>query len=257
MTAPTDSVSRISAMDMILPGVFRVRFRLPDEMPEPVPGQFLQLEATPGLFPVTRRPFTVNRMMDDIIEVIFEEVGWGTSLLASLEPGDPLRILGPLGNGWRGLDRGRWLLVGGGLGAAGFQFLLDRINCAEVVLGASDAGRILPLKTDSPVFLATEDGSTGTTGLVTDLLSPDLLAKPENIAVCGPIPMMNAVWRMIPEASRGRVQVSTESRMGCGWGVCEGCSIPSTDGGYVKCCSEGPVFPGKVIDWDRWMEVGL
>jgi dihydroorotate dehydrogenase electron transfer subunit len=67
--------------------------------------------------------------------------------------------------------------------------------------------------------------------------------------------MMEAVWRTVPEHCRSIVQVSTESIMGCGWGVCEGCVIPASDGSYLKCCSDGPVFEGGAIDWEKWMEV--
>ncbi len=119
----------------------------------------------------------------------------------------------------------------------------------------SRARRIV-IKVGSAV-LATEDGSRGVKGLVTSVLREDLFQKADVIAVCGPVPMMEAVWNAVPLNHRAKVQVSTESRMGCGWGVCDGCSIPVTGGGYRKCCTEGPVFPGFDIDWKRWKEAGL
>lgn len=241
----------------ILPGVFRTVLRMPDlEMP-PIPGQFFQIEPSPGLFPLTRRPLTVNSVNGENIEVIFDVVGRGTAIMAGMTQGSFLRVLGPLGQGWNTGRRGDWLLIGGGLGAAGFQFLAHSVDCCGILMGASSVNRLLPLDCSCDVLVATEDGSAGTRGLVTDLISEEILKKAGNIALCGPVAMMEAVWNCIPELFRDRIQVSTESRMGCGWGVCEGCSIPVAGGGYSKCCSDGPVFPGRLIDWERWKEAGL
>ena len=146
------------------------------------------------------------------------------------------------------------LLIGGGLGDAGFQFLIDTVVSAKVLIGASSSERVIPLEA---CHVVTEDGSLGGKGLVTALISEKLLDETDSIAVCGPVAMMEAVWNTIPEKHRDKVQVSTESRMGCGWGVCDGCSIPVSGGGYKKCCQEGPVFPGVEIDWKRWKEAGL
>lgn len=241
----------------VLPGAWRTVLRPPAGMAGPRPGQFVQIEASPGLFPVTRRPFTVNRVYGGDIEVIFDVVGRGTAVLASLKPGMEARVLGPLGKGWETGTPGKWLLIGGGLGAAGFQFLLDTVQCCGVFVGASSRKRLLPLECSCRFTIATEDGSAGHRGLVTDILDEESFFSADHIALCGPVAMMNAVWNAVPSECRSRVQVSTESRMGCGWGVCEGCSIPVKDGGYRKCCTDGPVFPGESIDWKRWKEAGL
>lgn len=252
-----DGIYEITDHLEILPGVFRTVFRYPEGAPKPQPGQFVQIEPSPGLFPLTRRPFTVNRSYNGEFEVIFDIVGRGTSVLSGLEKGSAARILGPLGSGWRTEEPGKWLLIGGGLGAAGFQFLLDTVDCSSIIIGASSESRLLPLECSCEVLVATEDGSRGSKGLVTDILSEDIVSAADHIAICGPVAMMHAVWEVIPDEYRGRVQVSTESRMGCGWGVCEGCSIPVVQNSYKKCCTDGPVFPGNFIDWKRWKEAGL
>ena len=252
-----DAIYEITQHLEILPGVYRTFFRYPEGAPKPLPGQFVQIEPSPGLFPLTRRPFTVNRADSHGFEVIFDVVGRGTAVMSGLEKGSSARILGPLGRGWNTSEPGNWLLVGGGLGAAGFQYLLDSVHCSLIAIGASSENRLLPLNCSCEVLVATEDGSRGSKGLVTDILTDEIFSAACHIALCGPVAMMHAVWEMIPDEYRERVQVSTESRMGCGWGVCEGCSIPVVENRYKKCCTDGPVFPGNFIDWKRWKEAGL
>ncbi len=246
----TDFTAVVSRVERICPGVYGMGFTAAGFIA--APGQFLEMEASPGPFPMTRRPFTINRLLPGGFEVVFETVGRGTALLSELGPGASVRTLGPLGKGWKPTP-GRWLLVGGGMGAAGFPFLCSCLGeTPTVLLGASTVERLLPAP--GRTLTITEDGSCGTRGRVTDLLSGMDFDGFSSIAVCGPVPMMRAVFMAVPPAHRRKVQVSAESRMGCGWGVCEGCVIPAEGGGYMKCCSDGPVFPGHRIDWERWVE---
>ncbi|MCK5131134.1 MAG: hypothetical protein KAR40_03155 [Candidatus Sabulitectum sp.] len=240
--------------EQVLPGVVKIVFDCAGIASVALPGQFVQIEPSPGAFPVTRRPITINRLTENGFELLFDVIGPGTELMARMKPGDEVRILGPLGCGWTVEPGSSWLLIGGGLGAAGFQFLMDTVDSTTVLIGASDSDRVIPL---GACHVVTEDGSAGGRGLVTALISEELLAGADSIAVCGPVAMMEAVWSTIPEKYRDKVQISTESRMGCGWGVCDGCSIPVSGGGYKKCCKEGPVFSGIEIDWKRWKEAGL
>ncbi len=217
---------------------------------EAEPGRFVQLEVSQGSFPVTRRPFTISSVAGNSIDIIFEAVGRGTEILAETKEGRSLRLLGPLGCGYR-LNSGKWLLIGGGLGAAGFPGLAAGIDCDQVLLGASSRGKLLTIPGARTVAI-TEDGSSGTKGLVTDLLGSILWDSYGGIALCGPVPMMKAVIEAIPVRARANVQISAEAMMGCGWGACEGCSVPKAGGGFLKCCSDGPVFPADSIDWERW-----
>jgi len=222
------------------------------------PGQFVQVEPSGTAFPVTRRPITINRLTENGFEILFDVVGRGTGLLSRMNAGDSVRVLGPLGRGWTISPGARWLLVGGGLGAAGFRFLLDSVHSATVLLGAASSSRVIPLfHPEDQCRVVTEDGSFGEKGLVTSLLCESAFREADSIAVCGPVAMMEAVWNCIPDEHRSKIQVSTESRMGCGWGVCDGCTIPVSGGLYKKCCKDGPVFRGMDIDWNRWKEAGL
>ena len=217
---------------------------------ESEPGRFVQLEVSQGSFPVTRRPFTISSVRGNSIDIIFEAVGRGTEILAETMEGRSLRLLGPLGCGYR-LNSGKWLLIGGGLGAAGFPGLAAAVKCGLLVLGASSRDKLLTIPGTETVTI-TEDGSSGRKGLITDLLETVQWESFSSIALCGPVPMMKAVIEAIPVRARANVQISAEAMMGCGWGACEGCSVPKAGGGFLKCCSDGPVFPADSIDWERW-----
>lgn len=250
MASSADFTAVLTQVDTVHPRMVRMAFSAPEF--SALPGQFLEIEVSPEPFPMTRRPFTINRVVPGGFEIVFDVVGRGTALLAELRPGAAVRTLGPLGNGWR-LCPGRWLLVGGGMGAAGFPFLAASLHePPTVLLGASTSDRLLGISGDQRTI--TEDGSGGTRGRVTDLLSDADFSSYSSVAVCGPVPMMRAVFLAVPQAYRHLVQISAESRMGCGWGVCEGCAIPVAGGGYLKCCTDGPVFPGHDLDWERWTE---
>jgi len=250
-----DGPALVLEREEVLPGIFRMLLRSPRIASEAVPGQFVQAEADSGSFPVTRRPFTLNRCTppDDTVEIVFDVVGRGTRLLSESVPGESLHLLGPLGSGYR-LTEGRWLLVGGGMGAAGFPFLGEKTEVAVTCIGAASSRKILP-GCPGEVLIATEDGSAGVRGLVTELMDDLPWDDISDIAVCGTPAMMTAVLRLIPESLLDAVQVSTESRMGCGWGVCEGCVIPAVGDTYIKCCTEGPVVDARMIDWEKWIEV--
>ncbi len=218
------------------------------------PGQFVQVEVSSGPFPVTRRPFTVSGLRTRggraHIELVLDVVGRGTAILAEASPGDVLRVLGPLGTGWI-LRPGGWLLAAGGTGAAGLPFLAERVDCVASLVGARSSELLLPLSCDLELT-ATEDGSAGRRGLVTDLVREAPWDRVENIAICGPVGMMREMVGMVPDRLGGRVQVSVEARMGCGWGGCEGCAVPRSGGGYLRSCTEGPVVPASAVDWSSW-----
>jgi dihydroorotate dehydrogenase electron transfer subunit len=241
----------ILAKEEILPGIYRITFEVPVLfINEAQPGRFIQLEVSHDSFPVTRRPFTISSISGSSVEIVFETVGRGTGILAETDIGRSLRLLGPLGSGYR-LNPGKWLLIGGGLGAAGFPGLAASIECDLLLLGASSRDKLLTIPGTETVTI-TEDGSSGRKGMITDLLETVRWESFSSIALCGPVPMMKAVIEMMPLPARANTQVSAEARMGCGWGACEGCSVPKTGGGFLKCCSDGPVFPADSIDWERW-----
>ncbi|HEX6487300.1 MAG TPA: hypothetical protein VF137_00300 [Candidatus Dormibacteraeota bacterium] len=207
-------------------------------------GQFVNL-GLEGL--LLRRPFSVYRADGDEIEVLLKPVGQGTSMLAGLEPGAVISCLGPLGNGYTiEPAAGPVVLLSGGLGVAPMPLAARDARAAgrEVVWvhGArTEAELCSEWEGDSLVF-ATDDGSKGVHGSA-------LAAVPDGggtVLACGPNRMLAAVSERFPEA-----QVAIETYMGCGTGVCLGCVVPVSAGGYDRACTEGPVYRAAAIDWER------
>ena len=260
--AAQDHSTEVLSLREVCRDIFRVTLECPELVRAVEPGQFLQVEVSPGTFPVTRRPFTISDCdaASGTLDILFRVVGHGTALLADSPVGSHLRVLGPLGNGYviqGGAGDERWLLIAGGMGAAGFPLLARGLEGGTCLLGVStaDDARMLDpaaLPDSFELRLSSEDGSCGSTGLVTCLLEGVDYGLYDKVAVCGPVAMLSAVAAALPPEVAERTQISTEANMACGWGGCEGCAIPSSDGGYKRCCTEGPVFAAAEIDWARW-----
>lgn len=245
----------------------RLRLRVPD-WPGFDPGQFVML--SPGALsdvarsdPLLPRPMAVYREWGRgevcEIEILFKRHGRGTALLADLLPGQRLRVVGPLGRGFREPEAGeRALLVAGGTGVASIRELAAR--CARragpqprVLLGARSAVDLMGLADfdalEVSLAVTTEDGSLGRRGLVTEMLESEVAEGGAlRLYCCGPTPMMRRVAE-IAEAAGRPCAVSLENPMACGFGVCLGCAAPLRAGGYALVCRAGPVFPASDVDW--------
>jgi NAD(P)H-flavin reductase len=229
------------------------------EGPRPQAGQFYMLSATErwgggeGERPFLPRAFSVLRAPADTRELHFllEDVGPGTRRLCELEPGEQLRIVGPLGNGFAPpRDGRRGLLVGGGVGIAPLAIWQDQLGeTAGVLLGFRDRARAHGAALLSGATVATDDGSIGHHGLVTELARQALVeaaAGEIEVYACGPPAMLEAV-RGLCAALGAPGQLALESGMACGFGACFGCVVP-TRGGYVRLCVEGPVLEADALD---------
>jgi len=243
-----------------------VSFRSERLAAETRPGQFVMLGLPSGSDPLLRRPYSIYRVgrpgtPRDTCEVQYKVVGQGTARLAGLRPGESLRCLGPLGRGFRLPGPGRpAVLVAGGIGIAGLLHLAAALRDggvpARLLFGCRTASE-LPLlegfeQLGIPAELATEDGSRGVRGLVTALLDERLAREPgAEVFACGPHAMLRAVARQT--AGRVPCQVSMESHMACGFGVCLGCVVETAGGRgfdrYVRVGVEGPVFPAEELRW--------
>jgi dihydroorotate dehydrogenase electron transfer subunit len=221
--------------------------------PSPAPGQFYMLAAVERWGgggderPFLPRAFSFLRARDGRLSFLVDDVGPGTRRLMELDTEDELWLTGPLGEGWRPTER-RPVLVGGGVGVAPLAALADTLADPPVLLGFRDAhhaeaaalfvtsGQGGSAATRDPdVTLATDDGSAGHQGLVTDLL-PDEFDGLELFA-CGPPAMLEAIRALGVPA-----QLALESGMACGFGACFGCVTPLAGGGYARVCVDGPVF---------------
>ena len=237
------------------------------------PGQFVNIELD-GLF--LRRPISVCDWKDGVLTLLYKLVGKGTALMATLQPGARLDVLCSLGNGFD-IDipaLARPLLVGGGIGTAPLYLLARRLKergvSPTVILGFNTASEIIYEKEFKALGLrtlvTTVDGSYGTPGFVTDALP--LLASasapssagasvsdpstvgasvsaPSSVGACGydycfacgPMPMLRALAPKLASPA----QFSLEERMGCGTGICMGCTCPQLTG-TKRICKDGPVF---------------
>lgn len=241
--------------------------------PRPAAGQFYMLRSAqrwgggaderpflPRAFSVLRAPAE-----SDELQFLLEDVGPGTNRLCELGRGSELWLLGPLGIGFAPprQDR-RPLLVGGGVGIAPLAIWQDAVESAyadsnggfagakppegvRVLLGFRDAAHAPAAKLLANVELATDDGSVGRHGYVTELLAAALDDDPAvEVYACGPPAMLEAVRALCAERDVP-AQLALESGMACGFGACFGCVVP-TRTGYIRTCVDGPVVDAADLE---------
>jgi dihydroorotate dehydrogenase electron transfer subunit len=234
--------ARITARRGVARGMWVVSMTAPEIAASVRAGQFVNLGWSPG--PLLRRPFSVYRVDGDRIDVVLKAVGAGTEQLLAMRPDDQVSCLGPLG---RGFDLeagpGSVVLISGGLGVAPMP-LAAREGMAlgmrvTWVHGARSTAELCAESDGDELIWATDDGSRGFAGTAV-AAAPDA----DLVLACGPNRMLAAVAERWPEA-----RVAVETYMGCGTGVCLGCAVPLTRGGYDRACKEGPVYRAADIDW--------
>lgn len=229
-----------------------------EELPEILPGQFVEVRVDNSPSTFLRRPISVNFVdrKANQLWLLIQTIGEGTRHLGALKAGDKVNVLFPLGNGFTmPQNKGnKALLVGGGVGIAPllcFGAELQRLGYEDIsfLLGARTGKDLLMLehyRQFGTVYTTTEDGSMGDKGFVTQhsVLSQQTF---DNIYCCGPKPMMISVAKYaithgIP------CEVSLENKMACGLGACL-CCVEDTKEGNVCVCKEGPVFNIDDLLW--------
>lgn len=243
-----------------------VLIRLTDEqpLPEMLPGQFVEVRVDGSATTFLRRPVSINLVDYDANELwlLVATVGDGTRRMGTLQAGDRLNCVLPLGNGWtlplplsQRQGEGRHLLIGGGVGVAPLLYLGATLHKGGItptfLLGARSKQDLLLLNEFEKygrVLLTTEDGSEGERGFVT---SHSILQKEhfDMIQCCGPTPMMKAVARYAREKGID-CEVSLENLMACGLGACL-CCVEKTTEGNLCVCKEGPVFNINRLLWNN------
>jgi len=230
------------------------------------PGQFVMVRARDeGTDPLIRRPLGVHAIRKSGISLLYKVVGTATRILSGKRPGEALNIMGPLGNGFDlGLARGgkgKVVILAGGHGAAPLYALAEGFlrekKEVDVFLGAGTKGHVVCARElkelGASVRVATEDGTAGHKGYVTDLFEEHLelderyLSPDTAIYACGPRPMLARLARALPEG-KVKAQASLDAYMACGTGACLGCAV-RTKSGYKMVCKDGPVFGLHDIDW--------
>jgi dihydroorotate dehydrogenase electron transfer subunit len=235
----------------------------------PEPGQFAMLAAAERWGggdderPYLPRAFSIARLADGESQFLLEDVGPGTRRLCELRAGDGLWALGPLGQGFTlegpDLDQRRALLVGGGVGIAPLAILQDtlvggtgpgaaRRADVTVLLGFRDRARAAGAALLDGARVATDDGSVGHHGLVTDLLAKEVERDPHAVVyACGPAGMLEGVRALCADTATP-AQLALEAGMACGYGACFGCVVPRRGGGYLRVCVDGPVIDAAELE---------
>ena len=254
-------------------GNFLAVFDAPGIAGEIRPAQFVMVRVREGPDPLLGRPLSVagvgSGSHGPTLELLYKIVGRGTALLAGLRPGARVGMVGPLGRPFPDPPRnaGPIFMVAGGIGIAPFPYLARELlrqgSALTLIYGARGAGDLIGLELFPAerleTRLATDDGSAGHHGFVTELLEKELTALPPGERsrsvsyVCGPTAMMTAADAAL-QRHQAAGHFSVEAFMGCGFGVCLSCVIPVKDAsgrvqGYRRTCVDGPTFPAGTIHW--------
>lgn len=270
----------------ILPGQWLQSYHAPELASGSRAGQFVHIRTGDYSGLVLRRPFSINTtdLATGMITIHFRTIGRGTDWFTRLRPGDSVDMLGPLGRPFEVDPRSRHLLlIAGGLGMAGIRALADEAirdgRQVTLLFGAAGARDVYPsslLPDEVEYVIATDDGSVGRRGFVTDLV-PGYEAWADQAFACGPAGMLAALARLaagrrqrLGVAKLGRkrgagradpigspgarrkafLQVSMEQNMGCAVGACLGCVVMGVSGTPQRVCREGPVFASDEINWE-------
>lgn len=230
----------------LAPGIFDFLVSCPELAAQAAPGQFAQI-LIPGH--TLRRPISICAIDKELgaLRFVFQIRGQGTAELARFTPGDTLDILAPLGKGFPIEPAKRTLLVGGGIGVPPLLSAAQAIGENAVVLLGFRTKELVILEDDfkaagARVLTATDDGSYGHHGLVTDLAEG---IDFHVLLACGPAPMLRGA-KALAQSRGAEGYLSLEQRMACGVGACLGCAVALTDESgreyFGHVCKDGPVF---------------
>lgn len=282
MTLPQ---AELRASREILPGQWLQTWHAPWLAAGVKPGQFVQVRTPDYSGQLLRRPFSVNSFDRSRGEITlhFRVTGEGTAWLARVRPAESVQFFGPLGRGFELDPRSRHLLlVAGGIGIRGVRSLVEEALAAgrqvALLFGAASAADVYPsslLPEEVEYVVATDDGSLGHRGPVTDLV-PKYEAWADQAFAGGPLPMLAVMARLAagrdgrlgvarlgrksgaraaplasPQSRRKAwLQVALDQTMGCATGTCLGCVVMGVDGPQ-RACREGPVFAGSELAWEQ------
>jgi len=246
----------VKTVTQIGTNIFLLTLRTDKIAKQAKPGQFVNIKVSNSNFPLLRRPFSICNVKDETISIMFTAIGGGTSVLQNKQSGDILDVMGPLGNGFSiSGSYQKAIIVAGGIGAAPFPFLINQLEKEGKDIHCFSGGRT---KNDCITYemkntaTSTDDGSFGFKGNVVELLSSKIDEFEKNkikIFGCGPNAMLKSLQNFCITHSI-EAEISTESAMACGYGICQGCPIQSAtdENKFYLVCKDGPVFDVKAIE---------
>ncbi len=257
--------AQVLRRDDVAPGHHLLELECPPVAQCAAPGQFVHVRVGGTSDPLLRRPFSI--MLCDTrrghLQILVRTVGRGTELLAHAAPGNVLDLMGPLGNGFPlPADAHEPLLVAGGVGVAPLVFVADALQLSAAehyvrgLFGAATEDALVCWQEFAgrcdEFQAATEDGSAGVAGRVTDLIGEQFArGNIDCVYTCGPRPMMATVAELCAAADIP-CWASLEQFMGCGIGACLGCVVPTRgETHYERVCTDGPVFDSRHVAWEE------
>lgn len=276
---PNDYDVRVTFAKQLPGRMFFLEFDAPQLARKCAPGEFVMIRVEPGTDPFLRRAFSIfyTEPKRGRLTILGKSYGFGTTLLREKKRGDRLKMVGPLGNRFgRAKKKEATLLVAGGVGLAPLYFyqqaLPKKLRAdTHLFLGTRTKSEALALRKLLPAAanlqISTDDESLGFAGPVTELLENWLQkhedGRPLRILSCGPDSMM-AKTVEIAEKFNLPIEVSLETAMACGYGICIGCAVksapdektesefPKTPDGFIyqRACIDGPVFNGRKVAWE-------
>ena len=253
--------SVVQAVDRISDSFHRLTLFAPQIAAAARPGQFVMASGGTTLDPLLRRPFSIHQSYaDGALQILVKVIGRGTRYLTTLRPGDELSLIGPLGRGFQLNTAGPVCLIGGGIGIAPLLFLAHQLPTGHeatgctVFLGSQTRTDLIVLAEEfnqvgCKVHTATDDGSLGYHGYVSDLLAAALPGV-KKVYTCGPHAMMTTIAGLCLAADIA-CETSLEAHMACGLGACLGCTIHGSGGTYRHVCKHGPVFNAREVLWTQ------
>ena len=222
------------------------------------PGNFIMLKTNKNNMaydPLLKRTFAISDIEDNNIVITYKVVGKGTRNLTYFKENDVIETSIVLGNAFNySISNKKIAIIAGGIGIAPFPLLVKELlkqkNIIDMYYGGKSKDDIILLnkfKEVENLFIATEDGSVGKKGLITEYINKDY----DVAFICGPKAMMSSAILKLNELCK--IEVSMEETMACGIGVCMGCIIPYNEKGvtHKKCCKDGPIFDGRKILWEK------
>ncbi len=200
-----------------------------------------------------RRPISICDSESGVLRLVYQVKGEGTKIMSEMKPGTMVDVLAPLGNGFKIAKGRRYCLIGGGIGVPPMLYTAKQTENPLVITGFRNKGLVI-LQDDfknagAELVLATDDGSAGIHGFVTDVLK-EKINEIDEVCACGPLPMLKAVAKVCRENGKP-CQISLEERMACGIGACLVCAVKVRKNGeeiMQHVCKNGPVFnAGEVV----------
>ncbi len=245
----------VYSQEELAPGIFSLWITT-GMAKEARPGQFIAVYCRDGsrLLP---RPISICEIdpEEERLRLVYRIAGAGTEEFSSLVSGDPVEIMGPLGNGFP-MEGENVFLIGGGIGIPPMLELAKQLNSEkQIILGYRDSHLFLRDEFEScgEVFVATEDGSAGVKGNVLDVIRGEGLTA-DVMYACGPAPMLRALKEYAREQGI-RLYVSLEERMACGVGACLACVCRTREKdahsnvNNRRICKDGPVFAAEEVEF--------